>query len=125
MFDFVCCRNENNGTLNTTFNCCVNTEVTNQPQQENYQLNRAIYVTVIEQHTMDFIDSLKYFIRGYKTEHFESTFTYTSSVWIVRDSLLGRSNKYWIRDKDASGKYDFAGEMNCKPFYKEILWDAS
>ena len=64
MFDFVCCKNENNGTLNTIFNCCVNTEASTQPQQENYQLNRAIYVTVIEHHTMDFIDSLKYFIRG-------------------------------------------------------------
>ena len=64
MFDFVCFRNENNGTLITTFNCYVNTKASTQPQQENYWLNRAIYVTVIEQRTMDFIDSLKYFIRG-------------------------------------------------------------
>ena len=73
MFDFVCCRNENNGTLNTTFNCCVNTEVANQPEHENNQLDRPIYVTVLEQHTMDFLDSLKHFIRGKRIDNFEST----------------------------------------------------
>ena len=27
-----------------------------------------------------------------------------------------------MKDEDASGTYNFAGEMDSKPFYKEILW---
>ena len=27
-----------------------------------------------------------------------------------------------MKDGDASGTYNFAGEMDSKPFYKEILW---
>lgn len=27
-----------------------------------------------------------------------------------------------MKDEDASGTYNFVGEMDSKPFYKEILW---
>ena len=27
-----------------------------------------------------------------------------------------------MKDEDASGTYNFAGEMDSKPFYKEIFW---
>ena len=69
MFDFFCCRNKNNGTLNPTFNCCIKTEVANEPQKEDNRLDRPIYVTVLKQHTKDI--SLRDCIRGKRIDHFE------------------------------------------------------
>ena len=67
MFDFVCCRNENQ-IHNLILNCCscINNEVTDHEQ--NFQLDRSIYVTVLalDIYSTNCIDC----IRGQRIDHF-------------------------------------------------------